>query len=294
MFLISITGPLVTVIGAVFTDKLICQRLTPDAIFLGPRHNTVGDRTPFDEGQRKVAHLIRALRKGLDKLKEFYQTLEEPDLERSEFPSPPQFRSYCDLMTEETCQLIYRERLLPIYPEKSVFRATAVGSQGRKEVVVKFTRRYGEVGHTKLAEVSLAPALRFCQRVDAVGMFVVIMDYVEIDPVQHGLPDKWKEGLKEGLNVLHESNLVFGDLRLPNLLMHEGGIKFIDFDWCGEEGVARYPGDLICDHGWHPDVKRDGLMKKEHDIHMFKALQVLKRHAPDDVSTRKAKSARRR
>jgi hypothetical protein len=126
-------------------------------------------------------------------------------------------------MTEEAYQPICRERLLPAYLEKAVFRAITVGPQGRKEVVVKFTRQYGEVSHTKLAEVSLVPALRFCQRVDAVGMFVVIMDYVETDPVQHDLPEKWKEGLKKGLDVLHGSKLVFGDLRLLNLLVHRGG-----------------------------------------------------------------------
>jgi hypothetical protein len=39
------------------------------------------------------------------------------------------------------------------------------------------------------------------------------------------------EGLKEGLDVLHQSNVVLDDLRLPNLLFHNGDIKFITFDW---------------------------------------------------------------
>jgi hypothetical protein len=292
MFLVSNNGPVLTVSGAVFTDKFICQRLTPDALFLGPRHTTVGGRTPLDEGQQKVAQLIRALKKGLDNLKEFYQTLEQPDLERKHFPSAPQFHSYHDLVTGETCRLIYRERLLPEYPEKAVFKATAVGPNWEKDVVVKFTRRYGVDGHTKLAALSLAPPLRFCRRVETVGMLVVIMDYVNVDGMEQGdLPEKWKNGLEEGLQVLHRSNLVFGDLRLPNLLLHNGGIQFIDFDWCGEEGVARYPGDL-CGHGWHPDVKRNGLMKKEHDIYMLQKLRVLKRRAGDDVTSVRTKLAR--
>jgi len=73
-------------------------------------------------------------------------------------------------------------------------------------------------------------ALRFCQHVPAVGMIVVVMDYVSGGTVQQGdLPETWK-GLKKGLEVLHGFNLVFGDLRLPNLLMHKGAIKFIDFE----------------------------------------------------------------
>ena len=59
-------------------------------------------------------------------------------------------------------------------------------------------------------------------------MVVVVMDYVQDDRTQRDeLPEKWVEGLKKGLDVLHQSNLVFGDLRWPNLLLHGGDIKFI-------------------------------------------------------------------
>ena len=292
MFLVSIAGPLLTVSGAVFADKLICQRLT-DPIFLGPRHSTVGDLTPLDEGQRKVAQLIRALSKGLGVLKRFYQTL-TPSRGHPSVPSRPQFQFYDDLRTGERHHLLYIERLVPEYPEKTIFRATSVHPGGTTaEVVVKFTRRYGRDGHIKLAEESLAPALRFCELVPAVGMIVVVMDYVSSDPTQQGnLQEMWKEGLKKGVELLHGHNLVFGDLRLPNLLMYKGAIMFIDFDWCGEDGVARYPGDICGDHDWHPDVGRNRIMKKEHDNYMLEKLQVFKRQALDEDSTRKTKVAR--
>jgi hypothetical protein len=292
MFLVSIAGPLVTVSGAVFADRLICQRLT-DPIFLGPRHSTVGDLTPLDEGQRKVAQLIRALRKGLDVLKMFYQTL-TPSRGHPSAPSQPQFQSYVDSQTGQRHDLSYIERLVPEYPEKTIFRAKSVHPGGTTaEVVVKFTRRYGMDGHIKLAEQSLAPALRFCQLVPAVGMIVVVMDYVSSDPTQQGnLQEMWKGGLKKGVELLHRHNLVFGDLRLPNLLMYKGAIMFIDFDWCGEDGVARYPGDICEDHNWHPDVGRNEIMKKAHDIYLLEQLQVSKRQALDEDSTRNTKLAR--
>jgi hypothetical protein len=123
-----------------------------------------------------VAQLLRALRKGLGVLKRFYQTLKPTAVKRCVFPSPPQFQSYNDRLTGESYQLVYCERLVPEYPEKAVFRAISVGPQDTMEVVVKFTHRYGMAGHAKLAEMSLAPALRYCQRVPAVGMIVVVMD----------------------------------------------------------------------------------------------------------------------
>ncbi|KAI9060335.1 hypothetical protein FKP32DRAFT_1578155 [Trametes sanguinea] len=51
--------------------------------------------------------------------------------------------------------------------------------------------------------------------------------------------------LREAIGLLHERNLVFGDLREPNvLLIKGGGLMLVDFDWCGEEGTVTYPGDM--------------------------------------------------
>jgi hypothetical protein len=291
MLLIGNTGSLITVSGAVFTDKFICQRLI-NAIFLGPCHKP-GSRTPFEEGQRQVAQLIRALKRGLETLKKFYETLEPPVVEHYGIPSP-YFHSYDDKLANKSYDLIYRERLAPGYAAKAIFRATAVANEEKKEVVVKFTPRYCEAGHTLMAKASLAPALLFCERVDAIGMFVVVMDYVQDDGGQRDeLPEKWMEGLKQGLDVLHRADLVFGDLRLPNLLFHDGAIKFIDFDWCGEDGIACYPEDLCDDHGWHSGVKRGGFMRKEHDLHMLRHLLSLKRPPTDDISSGREKLTRR-
>jgi hypothetical protein len=131
-------GSLITVSGAVFTDKFICQRLI-NAIFLGPCHKP-GSRGPFEEGQRQVAQLIRALKKGLNTLKEFHEALEPPAAEHHDILSP-YFQSYTDGLDKKPYDLICREHLAPDYLEKSIFRATAIGPQGKKEVVLKFTVR---------------------------------------------------------------------------------------------------------------------------------------------------------
>ena len=50
--------------------------------------------------------------------------------------------------------------------------------------------------------------------------------------------------LREALAKLQDEDYVYGDLRGPNVLIATDGLKFIDFDWCGEEGTVRYPADI--------------------------------------------------
>ncbi|KAI0244944.1 hypothetical protein BJV78DRAFT_1098897, partial [Lactifluus subvellereus] len=49
------------------------------------------------------------------------------------------------------------------------------------------------------------------------------------------------ERVKQAIRLLHSRKLVFGDLRLPNILVKDESVMFVDFDWCGKAGEARYP-----------------------------------------------------
>ncbi len=51
----------------------------------------------------------------------------------------------------------------------------------------------------------------------------------------------YKEKLQKALRIIHDRDLVHGDVRCPNILVSEDDIKFVDFDHCGKEGVKRYP-----------------------------------------------------
>jgi tRNA A-37 threonylcarbamoyl transferase component Bud32 len=91
-----------------------------------------------------------------------------------------------------------------------------------------------------------APKLWFCEVVESVGMFVVVMDYVEGHRVDndalHLLPKEVIGPLRSTIAALHNAKLVHGDLRGPNIIVAEGeGSKramLLDFDWGGEEGVC--------------------------------------------------------
>lgn len=161
-------------------------------------------------------------------------------------------------------------------PDKPVFKAfieptSQVG--GPDVVVVKFTRSYCEPAHSLLAQKSLAPRLRYCEKVDSIGMYAVVMDLVAGTVAQVPCEDeRITSKLRTAIQTLHDASFVHGDLREPNILVtDDGDMNLIDFDWCGKEGEARYPSDINLGDGlpWDHRVACGGLIKKEHDEHMY-------------------------
>ncbi|KAK7437568.1 hypothetical protein VKT23_018466 [Stygiomarasmius scandens] len=165
----------------------------------------------------------------------------------------------------------------------AVFKAEArnINSGTTCEVAVKSTYSYGKTGHELLAKCGLVPALKYCQREDSVGgMLVVVMDWVTGEcfsgPTED---DRVIQSLRTAVKILHVNGLVFGDLRMPNVLVNrkEKTVKLIDFDWCGPDLSARYPVTINLNSAfyyihWHSDTKRGGLIAKAHDAHMFRVL----------------------
>ena len=74
------------------------------------------------------------------------------------------------------------------------------------------------------------------------------------------------------IHLLHEANLVHGDLRIPNMVISNGRRSLIDFDSAGMEGIVKYPWSLNSNITWPKDC--DLLVRmpiwKDHDIFMFK------------------------
>ncbi|EJC97353.1 uncharacterized protein FOMMEDRAFT_163794 [Fomitiporia mediterranea MF3/22] len=68
---------------------------------------------------------------------------------------------------------------------------------------------------------------------------MVIMDYVEGTSLyftQEELRDREKiyNDVERAVKLLHEQDLVFGDLRVQNIVSRpDGGAMLIDFDWYG-------------------------------------------------------------
>ncbi len=162
---------------------------------------------------------------------------------------------------------------------------TATLNDTNQEVIVKFTARYNEAAHRLLAEARLAPRLHFCGRI--VGeLYMVVMDRVDGKSIWQLQQDKMpvpaivSHKVEEAVRLLHEKDIVFGDLRDPNILYvaPEGHVFLVDFDWPGKDGESRYPATLnLGSDGktWAEEVSPYSIMHKAHDLWQLGRLKSL-------------------
>ena len=82
------------------------------------------------------------------------------------------------------------------------------------------------------------------------------------------------EQLSTALDILHSHNLVFGDLRKPNIMIKSDNVtQLVDFDWSGVHNQARYPVHLSRDVKWPKGVHSYRTLPKQHDRDMLTLLQ---------------------
>lgn len=258
--------------GAVFVDRLISERLS-SYIYIGS-HPTKKEISDQDAGMHKVAQLLRAINTCAKDLKLYYTNLNPKNYPLQNIA--PHFHKFVDEQKLD-CHLQYTEQLHPDRTDRAVFKANMAVNGQTREVIVKFTYRYGKAGHKLLATAKLAPKLYFCEFDQDTMMHIIVMDFVVISAKGVIHEEKYSSSLQRAVNLLHAHDLVFGDLRPQNVLLDEGGIKLVDFDWCGPVGKMRYPGDinLDADMKWPPDVDRKVMITQDHDIYMLQQMLSL-------------------
>ncbi len=277
-FLVALAGPWMCILGAVFVDHVVVQRLT-NFIWIG------GD--PYNDDELKlVTRILASLRTGIVELEIFYAGLSNSQKDSQRFF--PFIRQYS--VGEHVVRFSYQDYLVPKTPDappKAIFQATE--TESRRKIVVKFVQRYNAEAHRLLASEDRAPKLLYCSTEDPnppdlIGLIMVVMEYIDGNTAhQHygnqQLPQAIFDQVEEALRTLHASNFVFGDLRYPNVMItKDGRVLLIDFDWCGVHEEHTYPvslndaRDTTNSINWHPDVKRGGRMTKEHDIFMLKRM----------------------
>ena len=172
----------------------------------------------------------------------------------------------------------YLSRLALEYPSKLLYKAQLDDPSGNP-LVVKFVSTYHAEAHRLLAQRQLAP-LHYAGTEDSVpslygGRYMVVMDFVD-ETSRAALTGAQFADVKKAVALLHSNNLVFGDLRLPNILLKDGKVMIIDFDWRGTAGDSRYPAELNLDRElcWPPGVQPGSIMQKEHDLFMLEKLPV--------------------
>lgn len=162
-------------------------------------------------------------------------------------------------------------------------------------MLVKFTTRYNPDAHRLLAAAGLAPHLYSCSYVYG-GLYMVVMEFISGEVMEYLVAEKDKtvplsvfDDVKAAIEKLHEKDIVFGDLRPPNIMCSPksedvdpgSGVKtkrlrakLVDFDWASIDGEGRYTATLHDDEPekWVNGVGRYEVMRKEHDLGMLEKL----------------------
>ncbi|KAH9066534.1 hypothetical protein EDB87DRAFT_1553341, partial [Lactarius vividus] len=301
-FLIALAGPWMCILGAVFVENPVVQQLT-DFIWIGGH--------PYDDRKlESVTRILTSLGTGIAELQAFYKTLSRSGLRQD----PQRFFPFIWHYSVEgrVVNFSYKAHLFPDTPDtpkspsKAIFIATTETEAGRRNIIVKFTQRYNAEAHRHLATERLAPELLYCSKedpdsADFAGLIMIVMEYIAGKTAyqQYGdrrLDQRIFDQVEGALGILHGRNIVFGDLRYPNIMITDDQrVRLIDFDWCGEHEKDTYPGSLNDNHdttnsiGWHPGVERGGKMAKEHDIFMLNKMRprsdITSLHNPPPATT---------
>ncbi|KAL5522337.1 hypothetical protein ACEPAF_2194 [Sanghuangporus sanghuang] len=284
IILICIAGSRLEISTAVFTDGIYSDKLLSEDFYIDAWQS---------ETVLRVGRIFKALSLAIEELPEYYEPFSEGlEMEATiahVYPNPLPCEGYHipqltyigklshmgGLLDEKDNVAVRLERPYALYRARMI----QDGSDDEVDVVVKFTVRYHEQAHRILEQNELAPRLHFC--IPLVGdMYMVIMDYIEDTPLYLAKPEDPEKVLSDvetAIDLLHAQNLVFGDLRVQNIVLKpKGKAMLIDFDWVGKHNVDRYPASWNKDAGkWSPSVDRRVLMDKAHDTFM---LDKLRRH----------------
>ena len=247
--------------GGVYHEKAIIQPIT-DYVWIGGN--------PYNhEYLSKTARILYAIRLGIEQLRQYYDSL---NANMETLDGTPYIRQFA----EETFEYDERE-LVDAESNKLIFRAN---TKAGRQIVVKFVSRYNARAHHLLAGQGLAPKLLYPETEELApkmfdGRYMIVMDYFEGEHAAPKLSPEHFEQVRKAINLLHSEGLVFGDLRPPNILIGEEGIRLVDFDWCGEAGKGRYPVDINNgpDILWPEGVSAGSVMEMEHDITMLNSFQ---------------------
>lgn len=250
-------------------------------------------RDGFDLHSRvlRLARVLTTVLRTLNLLKSFYRELQNaPLLDNSQrfFPQPVPLASAPPMPKFQFLQRLYPKLDDPENPAPGVFigimeESSEDGSYTEGDrVVVKFSTRYNAHAQELLARMDRAPSVYYSQRLRGADFIMTIMEHVEgtmVSKWEDELPREFYTKLKSAITLLHEAGYVFGDLRAQNVLVGHGTDPIIlDFDWVALAGKGRYPASInpgSVFHDWAPGVERNGLMQKEHDLHMLQTFEAL-------------------
>jgi len=212
--LIEPAGPNMSLSGAVFTSIAICDQLSPMVSLLWQSRSRL---------MLQAAQCFAVMRKAFSSLRTFYEAL---DLEALEHQAPKRQLEYpysTSFIGPQgiAVQLHYKDKI-----SSTCFKATTNSSEGF--VFVKFCKSYSRDAHTCLASSGHAPRFLGIERLTDQWL-MVIMEYVA-GCSWDDAADKPIANLQAAVNLLHDADLVHGDLRPNNVLVESNTVHIIDFE----------------------------------------------------------------
>lgn len=109
-----------------------------------------------------------------------------------------------------------------------------------RNIIIKFTTRYNEAAHRLLDNAQLATRLHFCEQIIG-DVYMVVMDRIDGKSVWQPQQEKKpapiivSEMAEKPVCLLHDNDVVFGDLQDPNIFVaSEGHVVLVEFDWLGK------------------------------------------------------------
>ena len=225
-----------------------------------------------------IARLFEAIRLAAQYLDNYYRRLSivynNNNTTQQLYPYP------CQYITESNTTIHFTyEDYLTGDSKKTIFKGKTTDGY---PIVIKFSQRYNTYAHNLCAQEGFAPRLFYVSKEKFGGWYMIIMEYIEGETLDTLQIDKTEydnvlKHISKAIQTLHCKNIVFGDLRKPNIMVMNSDKgchgMLIDFDWAGEHGKDHYTSKMNPDIGWPTGAEGNAIMDKAHDLYWLDKLK---------------------
>nr|AHF51834.1 crinkler [Lagenidium giganteum] len=263
-FLVDICGPLMSVFGIVNTgdEDAICEPLVMSFPLLFFDNEWLMVSLARVCASLKIA--LRELTEECHQLVTSRRNLSSAnDLDRLRFP-------YQDFV--EFNGAIVSLRYVEVI-QRFVFVAKL---QDGSEVIVKFTKRYGQEVHQYCSDAGFAPALLCCETLPS-GWTFVVMERLSLISLERAETDQTmvRDQLCEIESGLAAAAFVHGDLRDSNVMWDpvKNRVVLVDFDWSGKDGADTYPPFMNAEIAWPPGAETGKPLRCAHDAYWLDSMK---------------------
>ncbi|TFK16458.1 hypothetical protein FA15DRAFT_676673 [Coprinopsis marcescibilis] len=275
--LITMAGPYISFAGFIFSDIYVIQPFTDYIALAG---TPSGTRARI----RHISKYFSIFKKGLLMLRSGYKRMDivgsNSGISVARLLPHPSYKD--DSRPPESLEFLRQYATVYGRPCYHLYEA----KYGDKHALVKFCETYSVDAHRLLADNGLAPELYYSSELRG-GITIVVMANICSATTAYRtfkgrrLPTAVMTKVRKAIEILHQNDIVYGDLRRPNVLVEEvqgdssmpWRVWLCDFDWAGKAGEGRYSPRLNTGEiHWANGVEPNGIMEKVHDLEMLEIL----------------------